>query len=114
MIIYIILILYLGEIKSYKGKVTPLKPSSLSISVAQLCPTLCDTVDCSLQAPLFMEFSRQEYWSRLPFSSLGDLLDSGVKPTSLLSPALAVGFFTTVASPKPSKVIDSASGKGRI
>ena len=31
------------------------------------------------QAPLFMEFFRQEYWSRLPFPSLGDLPDPGVK-----------------------------------
>ena len=41
--------------------------------------TLC-TVAC--QAPLFMEFSRQEYWSRLPFLSPGDLLDPGVEPSS--------------------------------
>jgi len=43
-----------------------------------------------------MEFSRQEYWSRLPFPSPGDLPYPGFKPTSLASPALAVGFFTTV------------------
>jgi len=35
-----------------------------------------------------MEFSRQEYWSGLPFPSLGDLPDPGIKPTSLASPAL--------------------------
>ena len=44
------------------------------------------------QAPLSLGFSRQEYWSRLPFSSPGDLPDPGIKPTS---PALAGGFFTT-------------------
>ena len=38
------------------------------------------------QAPLPMEFSRQEYWSRLPFPSLGDFPDPGIK---LASPALA-------------------------
>ena len=38
------------------------------------------------QAPLFMGFSRQEYWSRLPFPSPGDLLDLRIKPTSLMSP----------------------------
>ena len=38
-----------------------------------------------------MGFPRQEYWSRLPFSS-GDLPDAGIEPTS---PALAGGFFTT-------------------
>ena len=35
------------------------------------------------QAPLSMEFSRQEYWGRLPFPSLGDLLDLGIEPRSL-------------------------------
>ena len=44
------------------------------------------------QAPLSMGFSRQEYWSRLPFPSPGDLPDPGIKPAS---PALACGFFTT-------------------
>ena len=37
--------------------------------VTQSCPTLCDPMDCiAQQAPLSMEFSRQEYWSGLPFS----------------------------------------------
>ena len=44
------------------------------------------------QAPLSMEFSRQEYWSVLPFISPGDLPDPGIK---LGSPALAGEFFTT-------------------
>jgi len=35
------------------------------------------------QTPLSMEFSRQKYWSRYPFPSPGDLLDSAVKPVSL-------------------------------
>ena len=34
------------------------------------------------QAPLSMEFSRQEYWSGLPFPSPGDLPDPGIKPGS--------------------------------
>ena len=34
------------------------------------------------QAPLSMEFSRQEYWSGLPFPSPGDLLDPGIEPRS--------------------------------
>ena len=42
------------------------------------------------QAPLSMEFSRQEYWSKLPFPILGDLPNPGIKPTSLASPALQV------------------------
>ena len=35
--------------------------------VAQSCPALCDPMDCSLPAPPCMGFSRQEYWSGLPF-----------------------------------------------
>ena len=51
------------------------------------------TVAC--QAPLSMGFSRQGYWSGLPFPTPGDLADPGVKPSSLSSPALAGRFFTT-------------------
>ena len=48
------------------------------------------TVAC--QAPLFMGFARQEYWTGVPFLSPGDLPDPGLKPGS---PALAGSFFTT-------------------
>ena len=47
------------------------------------------------EAPLFMGFSRQEYWSGLPCPSPGDLPEPGIKPESLRSPALAGRFFTT-------------------
>ena len=47
------------------------------------------------QAPLFMEFSRQEYWSQLPFPTSGDLSDLGIKPISPATPALTDKFFTT-------------------
>ena len=47
------------------------------------------------QAPLSIEFSGQEYWSGLSFPSPGDLPNSGIKPVSLLFPALVGGFFTT-------------------
>ena len=47
------------------------------------------------QTSLSMEFSRQEYWSRLPFPTLGNLLDPGIESEF---PALAGRFFTT-ASP---------------
>ena len=50
------------------------------------------------QAPLSMEFPRQEYWSALPFPPPGDLLDPGIEPAS---PALAGGFFTTETPGKP-------------
>ena len=46
------------------------------------------------QATLFIAFSRQEYWSGLPFPSPGVLPNPGTEPVSLVSPALAGGFFT--------------------
>jgi len=50
------------------------------------------------QAPLAIEFSRQEYWSGLSCPPPGDPPDPGIEPTSLTSPALAGGFFTTSAT----------------
>ena len=47
------------------------------------------------QAPLSMEFSRQEHCSGLPFPTPGDLPDPGMQPLSLMYRALADGFFTT-------------------
>ena len=52
----------------------------------------------ALQAPLSMGFSRQEHWSRLPCPPPGDLPHPGIEPTSLMSLALAGGFFTTSAT----------------
>ena len=53
------------------------------------------------QAPLSIEFSRQEYWNGLPFHTSGDLADPGIEPGSPVSPALAGGFFTTKPPGKP-------------
>ena len=64
-------------------------------SPVQLCATLW-TVAC--QVPLFVGFSRQEYWSGSPFPSPGELPNPGIKPMSLMCPALAGGFFTTKAT----------------
>ena len=58
--------------------------------VTKSCLTLVTPWTVARQAPLSMGFSRQEYWSGLPFPSPGDLPDPGIKPTS---PALAGGFF---------------------
>ena len=52
------------------------------------------------QAPLSLGFSRHEYWSGLPFSPPEDLLGPKIKLESLLSPALAGGFFTAEPSEK--------------
>ena len=61
----------------------------------QLCPTLRPSWTVAHQASLSMGFSRQEYWTGLPFPPPGDLPHPGIKPTSPVSPALAGRFFTT-------------------
>ena len=65
------------------------------VSCVRLFVTL-QTVAC--QTPLSVGFSRQEYWSGLPCSPPGGLPDPGIKPTSLMSPALAGVFFTASAT----------------
>ena len=65
------------------------------------------TIAC--QAPLSMGFSGQEYWNGLPFPSPGHLPNPGIEPASLMSPALAGGFFTTTAPGKPQDVVTTAS-----
>ena len=50
------------------------------------------------QVPLSMKFSRQEDWSGLPCPPPGHLPDPGIEPTSITSPAVAGGFFTTRAT----------------
>ena len=54
----------------------------LKVLVTQWSPTLCDCMDCSHQASLSMEFSRQECWIVLPFSSPGYLPNPGIEPGS--------------------------------
>ena len=66
--------------------------------VAKLCPTLATPWTVAGQASLSMGFSRQEYWSGVPCPSSGDRHDSGIEPTSPMSPALAGGFLTTSTS----------------
>ena len=50
------------------------------------------------QAPLLMEFSRQEYYNGVPFPTPGDLLEPGIESTSLESPSLTDRFFTISAT----------------
>ena len=58
----------------------------VKVLVAQPCPTLCDPMDyIACQAPLSMEFSKQEYWSGLPFPPPEDLPNPGTEP---IPPAL--------------------------
>ena len=67
-------------------------------SCVPLFTTLWNGLDCSPQAPLSMGFSRQEYWSGLPYLPPGDLPNPGIKPTSLTSASLTGRFFTTNAT----------------
>ena len=64
----------------------------------QSCPSLSTPWTVAHQAPLSVEFSRQECWSGLPCPPPGDLPDPGIEPAS---PALAGRFFTTEPPGKP-------------
>ena len=68
------------------------------LSHAQLFVTLWTVAS---QVPQSPEFSRQEYWSGLPFPPPGDLPRPGTEPLSLAFPALASRFFTTAPPGKP-------------
>ena len=70
-------------------------PASKSFSHVQLFVT---SGTIARQAPLSMGFSRQEYRTGSPYPPPGDRPNPGIKPVSLMSPALAGGFFTTSAT----------------
>ena len=74
---------------SYKWKLVV----GLGGLITKLRPTLVTPWTVARQAPLSMGFSKQEYWSELPFLSPGDLPDPGIEPTSPVTPALAGRFF---------------------
>ena len=65
---------------------------------AQLCLTFCDSIDCISPGSSVLWISQAKYWSRLPFPTPGDLPNPGLKPTSLMPPALA-GEFLPLAPP---------------
>ena len=71
------------------------------LSCSVLSDSLPPPCTVALQTPLSMEFSRQEYWSRLPFPLLRDFPNPGMEPTSLASPALADRFSTTAPPGMP-------------
>ena len=52
---------------------------------AQSCLTLCNPMDCSASGSSVLRFFKEEYWSRLLFPTLGNLLDPGIKPRSCVS-----------------------------
>ena len=80
---------YLTELLYMKICLMPRAMPCLLLSQVWL---FCSPMD---QAPLSIEFSRQEYWSRLPYPYPSDLPDPGIELVSLVSPALASKFFTT-------------------
>ena len=86
----------------------------LSQSVGPTLSATLWTVAC--QAPLSMGFSRQEYWSVLPFPSPGDLSDSGIKPASPPSPALQVDSLPTEHQPTEQEklFVNDISDKGPV
>ena len=74
--------------------------------VTQLCPTLCDPMDCNLPGSSVHGILQQEYWNGLPFSPPGDLRDPGTEPGS---PALQMN---SLLSETPGK--NKNTGAGRV
>ena len=68
--------------------------------VAKSCLTLAIPWTVACQAPLSMGFSRQEYWSGLPFPSPGGLPNPGIEPRS---PALEADALTSEPPGKPER-----------
>ena len=62
------------------------------------CPTLCSPMDCSLPGSSAHGIFQARILSGVPFPTPGDLPNPEIEPASLLSPALASGFFTTSAT----------------
>ena len=84
--------------KPGKSKLDTGTEKKVKVKVTQLCPTLTTLWTVALQAPLSIEFSKQEYWSGLPFPSLGDLSDPGIEPGS---PALQADYLPSEPPGKP-------------
>ena len=78
-----------------------IRERACACSVASVLSNSANPWTLACQAPMSVEFSRQEYWTGLPFPPPGDLPDPGTKPTSPVPPALQVDFFTTEPPGKP-------------
>ena len=86
----------------------PFHMAEKKVEVAQSCLTFCDPMDYSHQAHLFMEFSRPEYWSGLPFPSPGNLPDPGIKPRYSALQAVSL------PSETPGEPLEEKRGKNKI
>ena len=80
------------NLEFYKGRVCVYVCVLSHFSHVQLFVTLWTVAH---QVPLTMGFSSQEYWNGLSCPPPSDLSNPGMEPESLMSPALAGGFFTT-------------------
>ena len=97
-----ILCLFLQVRLHLRSPITSHSSRSWSLWVcAQSCQFFAAPWTITHQALLFLEFSKQEYWSELPFPPPVDIPDPRFEPVSLGSPALAGRFFTTEPPGKP-------------
>ena len=80
----------------YSWPCRPLSAHTSQLGSGLSCAWLCNSMDCSPPGSSAHGSFHQEYWSRLLFSTPGDLPNPGIEPASLGSPALVGGFFTTL------------------
>ena len=85
-----------GIAECWRAIIYWIMPSTQLLSHVRLFAAPWTIIAC--QAPTSMGFSRQKYWNGLPLPTPEDLLHPGVESTSLTSPPLAAGFFTTRAT----------------
>ena len=78
------------QVSCTAGRFFIILKSESESEVAQSCPTLCDPWTVAHQAPPSIGFSRQEYWSGLPFPSPGHVPDTGIEPRSSTLQAAAL------------------------
>ena len=84
----------------FQERLTTVTVIEKNLSVIKSCPTLATPWMVPCQAPLSMGFSRQEYWSELPFPSSGDLPNPGIEAGS---PALQADTLPTEIRGKPAR-----------
>ena len=80
-------------------------------SIAKLCPTLCDPMDCSPPGSSVRGISQARILQWVAISFSRDLLDSGIEPATPSSPALQGGFFTAEPPGKPNHYINDLNNK---
>ena len=99
--------LYLGE----SGELDSCRSEACLLS-AQSCPRLSlfeAPRTLARQAPPYMGFSKQEYWSGLPFPTAGNLPNPGMEPLSPACPALAGELLSHLGSPVINKYLLSVA-----